>query len=82
MVRGFTNDPINFLVLNGAGIVSAAGFDDTVIDWLFTGDATGGGVLSWSATPSIPVPSTAVPEPGVLVLLSLGLFGFGLRKKA
>ena len=86
VVRGFTNDPANFLVLNGVGTVSAAGFDDTVIDWLFSGDATGGGILSWSATPSVPVPSgvvpeAAVPEPGMLVLLSLGLLGFGLRKK-
>ncbi len=85
VVRGFTNDPANFLVLNGTGIISASGFDDTAAAWLFTGDASGGGLLSWSATPSIPVPTasvpTAVPEPGVLALLSMGLIGFGLRKK-
>jgi hypothetical protein len=82
VVRGFTNDPANFLVLNGAGTISANGFDDTAANWLFTGDASGGGLLSWSATPTIPVPtSTVIPEPGVLALLSIGLIGFGLRKK-
>ncbi len=83
VARGFTNDPANFLVLNGSGTISAAGFDDTAADWLFTGDASGGGLLSWSATPSIlGVPAVAaIPEPGVLALLSIGLIGFSLRKK-
>ncbi len=82
--RGFTNDPANFLVLNGVGTISANGFDDTAANWSFTGDASGGSLLSWSATPSIPVPSTptVIPEPGILALLSMGLIGFSLRKKA
>jgi len=83
VVRGFTNDSANFLVLNGTGTISASGFDDTEAAWLFSGDGSGGGLLSWSATPSIPVLSdpTTIPEPGVLALLSMGLIGFGLRKK-
>ena len=87
VTRGFTNDPANFLVLNGVGTISANGFDDTASNWLFTGDASGSALLSWSATPTIPTPSipgvsvvAAIPEPGVLALLSVGLIGFGLRK--
>jgi len=75
IARGFTNDPENILVLNGTGTVSAsvAGLDDTAATWSFSGDTTGTGVFSWSAT--------SVPEPGLLFLLSIGLIGIGVRKK-
>ena len=75
--RGFTNDPANFLVLDGEGMVSATGFADTLASWRFTGDTSGGGVFSWSATSAM----SSVPEPGVLALMSVGLLAFGLRRK-
>lgn len=73
---GFTNDPASFLVLNGTGIISAAGFEDTAASWSFTSSTTGNGVFSWSA-----VSATNVPEPGVLILLSVGLIGIGARRR-
>lgn len=73
--RGFTSDPDSFLILEGTGIISAAGFDDTLGTWIFTGDTTGGGTFSWSAGTS-----AMVPEPGVLALLGIGLIGFATRR--
>lgn len=67
-----TNDPSAFLALDGTGIISAAGFEDTVASWRFSGDTSGGGIFSWSSTSA--VTATAVPEPAILALLSLGLF--------
>jgi hypothetical protein len=77
IARGFTNDPDNILVLNGIGMISSSvtGQDDTAATWSFSGDTTGTGVFSWSAT------STSVPEPGLLFMLSIGLIGIGIRKK-
>jgi len=75
--RDFIDDPDTFLVLNGIGTISAAGFEDTAASWSFTGDTSGGGVFSWSAFST----AATVPEPGVLVLLSIGLIGLGIRKK-
>ena len=65
----------SFLALKGQGIISAGGFDDTAAIWSYSSDSSGGGVFGWSATNL-----TNVPEPGVLVLLSLGLIGISLRK--
>ena len=79
VTRGFTNDPTSFLVLNGTGIISAAGFEDTEASWNFASSTTGNGAFSWSAVST--ATSVDVPEPGVLVLLSVGLIGFALRKK-
>lgn len=76
VTKGFTFDPDAFLILEGTGIISAAGFDDTMGTWLFTGNTTSGGTFSWSAGSS-----ALVPEPGMLALLGIGLAGFAGRKK-
>lgn len=69
-----TNNSSSFIDLTGTGVITATGFDATDATWAFSGDTSGGGIFSWSAS------SASVPEPGVLALLSCGLIGFGLRK--
>jgi len=77
VTRGVSNDPTSFLVLNGTGLISGAGYDDTAADWRYSSTTTGNGAFSWSASSS----SQNIPEPTVLALLSVGLIGFALRKK-
>lgn len=76
--RGFTNDPDSFLVLNGEGVVSATGFEDTFASWSFTGDTSGSGIFSWSASST---QVTNVPEPGVLALMAIGLIGISTGRR-
>ncbi len=77
VAEGFTNTPDMFLVLNGTGIIRAAGFDDTLGIWEFTGDTTRNGTFTWSAV-NTPAP-VDVPAPGVLALLGLGLLAMSRR---
>jgi len=61
-----------FLNLQGTGTISHVGYDDTMGTWSFTGNSAGS-TFSWSAGSSV-----AVPEPGMLALMGMGigLIGF------
>ena len=69
IAKGPTNNPDKFLVLEGAGTITAAGFDPTDATWMFSGDTTSSGTLSWSAGSA----TVSVPEPATLALLGVGL---------
>jgi hypothetical protein len=73
-----TNSSSSFIDLVGKGIITATGFADTEATWKFSGNTTGAGVFSWSASSE---EVTSVPEPSMLALLSIGLIALGLRKK-
>lgn len=62
------------LGLTGQGLMKAAGFDDTLYNWSFSGD-TSGAKFVFSST------NSAVPEPGTLALLGLGLVGLGAARR-
>jgi PEP-CTERM motif len=57
------------LTLEGLGILSITGFDDTKGSWIFTGNTSGFGLFNFSAT------NSAIPEPASVLLLGLGFLG-------
>lgn len=66
----------SFLSLMGAGFVMHPDFADTHARWSFSSDSARGARFSWSST-------TAAPEPGMLLLMGMGLIGlFGVRGHA
>ena len=90
VTRGVTNDPVNFLVLDGVGVLSGTDYADTDATWTFSGDTSGTGIFSWSATSTETETESlsttlasirSVPEPSIIFLISIGLIGFRLRNK-
>lgn len=72
---GITSQNASFLNVTGFGTMKNAGFEDTAGIFTYTANATGVDSFSWAAS------SSAVPLPGTVALLGLGLTGLGLARR-
>lgn len=64
----------NLISLQGSGILTATGFEDTLGQWSLSLNRN---VNAFTFSSS----AAAVPEPGVALLLGIGLLGMGLTRK-
>jgi len=62
----------NTITMHGPGIAHITGFTDTPGNWYFSANGAGG-TASFSASTDV----AAVPEPGTMLLLGMGLVGIG-----
>ncbi|MFK8029194.1 MAG: PEP-CTERM sorting domain-containing protein [Gammaproteobacteria bacterium] len=63
-----------FIVLEGTGILSGAGFDDTAGNWNLTANAAGS-IFNYSSG------TTSVAEPATLALVGLGFIGLAAARR-
>lgn len=63
-----------FIVLQGAGMISGAGYEDTSGYWNLTGNAAGA-LFNFSSG------ATAVSEPATLALVGLGFIGLAVARR-
>jgi hypothetical protein len=73
----------NGILLSGSGLAHATGFDDTIANWSFSSDTSGGGVFAMSSTttPAGGNAQAVVPEPASLLLLGSGLSALAARRR-
>lgn len=72
---GLTISPgttLNTITMHGPGIAHISGLTDTPGNWYFSANGAGG-TASFSASTDV----AAVPEPGTMLLLGMGLVGIG-----
>ena len=67
-----SSDELN---LSGNGTLMATGFDNTAGTWVFSGNAAGQIVFTFSSI------TAAVAEPATLLLMGLGLVGIGVARR-